>query len=567
MGDEYVLPDGSIVTLGPSDPIPPGAVPVGGGSGGGGETTNKIQVIDGVPYIFDGSRLTPAPGFQPSTQQPTVRNLGNDVFEDETGVYILEPVQGYMGTDVPAEPQKRYLTQAEQKQLLNPDTGTGSGGSAGNPLGWANLAENQRQYDLDRQYEMQSSEAEARRWLTEYTMGSQALMRQEALEQQQFDWLKQKESLAIQQGNQQLALQAQAQADQRANAMAQIRLRQEELSFQYQQATMQAEAQRRRDLSDVNAQIGVLGQDTGNRGRFAAFATANRGFGQENAAIGRGASLIDDTSAQPLEAALQEQQRLQQPTQPFGGQPWAQQQGISFGESGYSPEQAAEIQARINQQFTNQVGAAAQHGAQTINFNPADEANLKAAGITTLSDLAAGFGQGGDTVQGRMGDGNFTLSPTNPLPRMEQGGLVRGAFMAGDSTDGKENEEIIIPMGEFTAVASTKGMAPEKVKALKQRLAKFATGGLFDNLTGSPLSKQFLTDASAKFRQGTPWEGQAGALPSPVYASSPGFNPLLAQMLNSGRALEQGVPEQYSAWLTDRYRPAAMQQSGIGRSR
>lgn len=318
-----------------------------------------------------------------------------------------------------------------------------------------------------------------------------------------------------------------------------------------QQANNAAAAQKQRDIADVNDKIGVLGQDTGNRGRFASFVAANRGFGQDNTAVGQGTSLIDNSSAQPLENSLQNKQGiLARPDNPYTFNP------LSFNPVTFTP-------TTFNPVATPNYG-----GGPLSTFTPAQQgapqAQTTAAGGGAAPALSGvvnpATGQGLTQAQTQQ-DNSQTLAAAAALgiPMLEHGGQVQGAYMSGDSSDGAENPEINIPLGNRGAmVISLKGMPPAKVKALKAKMQKFATGGLFDQLDSSPLSQQFLGDASAKFREGTPWAGQSGALPSPVYQSSPGFNPQLGSLLNSGRALEQGIPTEYSSWLANRYAPAAI---------
>lgn len=308
-----------------------------------------------------------------------------------------------------------------------------------------------------------------------------------------------------------------------------------------QQANNQAAAQKRTDLANVNAQVGQLAQDTGNRGLFATFATANSGFGKANTAIGQGQSLIDNTSAGPLETQLGTRNDIMaQPDNPYTFTPTA------FQPVTFNPVPGVNLSNGPLSTFTP---------PSTGNQAPLPQMPPTASGV---NDPKTGLPLTSSQVSS---DNAATRAAAAALgiPAMAKGGMVRGAYMSGDSPDGKENAEINIPLGRGGAmVVSTRGMKPAQIKALKAKMQKFATGGLFDQLTDSPLSQQFLTDSSQQFRAGTPWAGQSGPLPSPVYQSSPGFNPDLAALLNSGRALEQGIPTTTSAFLADRYSPSGL---------
>lgn len=357
-----------------------------------------------------------------------------------------------------------------------------------------------------------------------------------------------------------------------------------------ERANNEAEAQRRRDIADQAEKIGVLGQDTGNRGRFAAFAAANKGFGSENTAIGQGLSLIDSQSVQPLETSLGNKAALEASNaRPYsftpltfnpvgfnpltgmgggaGGPLSAGGPGIGAGGiGGAAPPRPMPTLPAAMVQKPGPTSAAYHPELGASTMDPA-QGGAYAADWTPATIGAAGPLTGADTQNA----GQFHWDPegTGGIQRFEKGGIAQGAFMAGDSSDGEENPEIVIPLGAGGAmIVSTRGMKPERVKALKKGMQKFATGGLFDQLgDDAKLSKGFLTDASSKFRQGTPWAGKAGALPSPVYGSSPGFSPLLNSLLASGRALEQGIPVEYANWLTNRMRPETISGiNGVSRS-
>ncbi len=312
-----------------------------------------------------------------------------------------------------------------------------------------------------------------------------------------------------------------------------------------EQANAQAAQQKRQDLANVNTQIGTLGQDTGNRGRFAAFVAANRGWGQDNTAVGNGASLIDQQSLGPLESQLGIQKQIQ---------------GQSENPYQYTPVQFTGAAAPTPINFTPQAAALLNMPAEgpLAQAGPVPQAPAVSGGTAAPATPGVQFNpQASAAVQAYQ----QSLGANNVGTQlMSNGGMVQGAFMSGDSPDGKENPEIVIPMGDGSMVVSLKGMSDDRIREIKGRIAKFATGGLFGNVdpTQDPLSSQFLQQASDQFRQGTPWQGQQGALPSPVYQSSPGFNPQLGSLLNSGRALEQGIPTDYSSWLASRYTPNAI---------
>lgn len=471
-----------------------------------------------------------------------------------------------------SEPQKQQLDANGQAWTWNPSlnngqgdwqrdprfdkaaTGAGGGMTAGQS---AQIAQAQRQ--LDEQIRVNNE-----------TIARNAKL--DALAEQQQNWLQQKEALARSDRKDELAQTAQQQSAalqvtrdrltfdtqqaQAANQRAYDQMQQQAAMFNAQgatdvakfnaqqglateQANNQAEAQRSRDLLAANETLGTLGQDTGNRGKFAAFATANRGFGQDNKNLAT-TSFIDTGSVQPLEGAIGARNQIEaSPARPYSYTP------ITF-----NPLATMNMSPGPLTQATQPAPAGNGQNTNTGVFNPGTGQQLNAGQVA--QDNAA----------------TRAIAASMGLPAAEHGGMIKGAFMAGDSSDGKENAEIVIPLGAGGAmVVSTKGMAPERIKAMKKQMVKFATGGIFDQIGDAPLSQQFLGEASTKFRKDTPWEGLPGFLPSPVYGSSPGFNPLLNQLLASGRALEQGIPTEYSNFLTAKYAPNTIRGiSGVSRS-
>lgn len=150
------------------------------------------------------------------------------------------------------------------------------------------------------------------------------------------------------------------------------------------------------------------------------------------------------------------------------------------------------------------------------------------------------------------------------------GGIAPGAYISGE-----RGPELNIPLGDKTIVLNQKqmkaaGIDLKKLMAGSKKPEKFANGGIFDAGWGNvqdqdrTLSMQFLNDALARARAGTPF--QEGALPAPVYASTPGFSPLVTQVLGSLTSMAQGVPTEYFQELAAKYRPSGIRESVTQRS-
>jgi hypothetical protein len=150
------------------------------------------------------------------------------------------------------------------------------------------------------------------------------------------------------------------------------------------------------------------------------------------------------------------------------------------------------------------------------------------------------------------------------------GGIAPGAYISGE-----RGPELNIPLGDKTIVLNQKqmkaaGIDLKKLMSGSKKPEQFADGGIFDAGWGNvqdqdrTMSMQFLNDALARARAGTPF--QEGALPAPVYASTPGFSPLVTQVLGSLTSMAQGVPTEYFQELAAKYRPSGIRESVTQRS-
>jgi len=163
-----------------------------------------------------------------------------------------------------------------------------------------------------------------------------------------------------------------------------------------------------------------------------------------------------------------------------------------------------------------------------------------------------------------------TIEDAQRLGLYATGGVANGAYISGE-----RGPELNIPIGDKTIVLNQKqmkaaGIDLKKLMAGSKKPEKFANGGIFDAGWGNvqdqdrTMSMQFLNDALARARAGTPF--QEGALPAPVYASSPGFSPLVTQVLGSLTSMAQGVPTEYFQELAAKYRPSGVRESVTQRS-
>ena len=194
-------------------------------------------------------------------------------------------------------------------------------------------------------------------------------------------------------------------------------------------------------------------------------------------------------------------------------------------------------------------------------YRPAFDYNI----LNSAVPQSAPFERGIDpNIMRSMGLGE-TIEDAERLGLYATGGVANGAYISGE-----RGPELNIPLGDKTIVLNQKQMkaAGIDIKKLMSDSVKpkgFATGGVFDQGFGNvtdpdrTLSMQFLNDALDRARAGTPW--QTGALPSPVYASTPGFSPLVMQTLGSLTSMAQGVPTEYFQELARKYAPSGLSES------
>ena len=175
---------------------------------------------------------------------------------------------------------------------------------------------------------------------------------------------------------------------------------------------------------------------------------------------------------------------------------------------------------------------------------------------------------------------NWDTSIPHPgyFPQAEEGGMMRSAFVAGDSKSGKESEEIIIPLGPGMALVIPNKQTKKILGAGKagKQPKKMAKGGLFQqqgnsmyeglvNDTDRTRANNFLGEASRRATMGTPWD--VNRLPTPVFASSPGTSRFVTDLLASLNAIRRGIPPEYFREQAARLTPAGYSEGVIGRTR
>lgn len=392
---------------------------------------------------------------------------------------------------------------------------------------------------------------------------------------QVFEYTKTKDAFAQSQDDKRLALQAQQQAqnaqyqmdtlklqsatllNQRSSLQAQMEMQAQQENarnaLQSKQIDQQAEQARQQNLLKTNEDIAQFSSNPTDYGKLAAFQLANRGWGAANTAQ-TGANITSEESLQPLAGALQQRQGLMQPNQPTQtGQVVAPTlgaidlAGMYQGQPQRAPSRT-EVPGASLGTYVDENGNLHQAPVPGATLDPRAEANqrLEAAGVPSWVPK---FENGGATGE------NILMAIAQML------GMTPKAI-AGEK--GKANGETVMSNGDVVVI-------PDKGKSA---LPKMADGGFsFGPQYDTTEAKKFQGDAFNRAVGGTPWaQGGLGGLPTSVYASSPGFSPLVAQLLGSLNAMGKGIPQQEYLRQAEQLSPLGYnqqyghQQQIIGRS-
>lgn len=379
---------------------------------------------------------------------------------------------------------------------------------------------------------------------------------------------KTKDAYAQSVDNKKLALEAQGQVTAQSNQVAAIQLQIAGMQAQREQinatiaqqnadralaaqkANLDFQSQHADRLQSLATNIGQLAANPIDYGKYASTVLANGGgvFG------GAGKETTDNRTGRSL-APLQSLLDTRSVVQGENTSPYVAQQTTPLGPLDLS-------QVRIpgmgdNPSVAQQIAGGYQPDAKLNADRLAAEWNAAHGGMSQppasvyapqQTSEAGTSAQAGTPSNPTQAQGNASLSAAGVpdwVPRFAQGGLAEGAFVAGDSSNGREAEELIIPLGPGQALVLNKKMQAKMKPEELKRLKKMADGGVFNGgnvITASDLlgtdtsgAREFSDTALQSARQGTPWQGQP--LPTSVYASSPGFNPVVAQMLGSLRQL------------------------------
>ena len=312
-----------------------------------------------------------------------------------------------------------------------------------------------------------------------------------------------------------------AQLQQQANITnANFQMQAAQINEEYRQANIAAQQQTTRDIAGFTRQPGDVGAAAGmmRAGGGSAISTA----------VARGESAITPQSLAILDRMLGVQDTLRQGPQrveaPQVAVPNAPQQ---------QPMDLATLLAQLGQagqttpttsQETWPLGVASPLGAFTPETAASGYEGMQAnaaQGIGTVSDA---------------GGSQWSLDPdAQQWVKMENGGILDGgAAIVGDSSDGKENRELVIG----NAMVIPEDDLPKDLKKHLKGKKKLQKGGT----VGNPLmrAQTFMEDAGRIAMS----LGGFTNVPTPVQMATPGQSPWMQQLAAATTATTRGIPQE-----------------------
>lgn len=340
------------------------------------------------------------------------------------------------------------------------------------------------------------------------------------------------------------------------------------MGFNVEQANRQAEIQRQAQLQQLAESVATAGADAGDRGKLAGLLLANRGWGEANTALAD-ADLRTTQSTAPLESLLRTREDVQnQPKNPFTYTPItaATYNPTLASAPNVSPLDLSRITIPQAGGGVSGGGGGGQMVAQSPQAVTDYGGNLLQAlmGAGASADSAGGFA----SIAAQQAQAGVPQAEIAGFPKAAHGGQMDGAYISGE-----RGPEINIPLGNGQALVLNQQQAAQHGIDIRQLMAagqpNYQDGGVFSGFgnvqdTDRTRSFDFLNQASGIARAGTPFA--QGTLPTPVYASSPGFNPVVAKLLASISAQAQGIPADFWLSQASMYRPAGINERAIARS-
>lgn len=380
-----------------------------------------------------------------------------------------------------------------------------------------------------------------------------------ALAQQNQQFLREKFAFEQSEGLKADALKTQqqlfTQGYQIANMQSNIDQFNSQQNVQVQQANFNNGETRASRLQNLATQIGTLAQDAGDRGKYASTVLANSGWGADNS----------QTDYRTPESLMPLQQLLAIRANSMGGPAPITAQPVSM--PGQTPVPGAGLD--LSAAMPAPMAPTLPQQAPLPQAAPPSTAGMITAGGVPGVPQPNPYNTPDWQAQqvsptGVQTAGGFTWDPngTGGIKAAAQGGIEDGAFISGE-----KGPELNIPLGNGKVAVLNQQQMDAMGINLKS-VMKMAGGGIFDAMAGAgdtSLATDFLAQASQQQRVNTPWAG-GGALPSPVYGSSPGFDPIVLDLMASMNALERGYPAAAYKRQAALLQPAGVSEHVVRRS-
>jgi len=418
------------------------------------------------------------------------------------------------------------------------------------------------------------------------------ISQQHFIDLQNLDLARDKQRLAERQGKHQIALESASLVEQIKSRMQQRELQisqmrqsaeqfQQSMQFQGQQAgldralkimdlTEQARQFNTEQRRQVQNDIAQLSANPGDIVKAEALKQQAGGGSPISTAIAQGGNAITDESLKPLTELLNLRDSLsgqaQQPGQVFNG-------GVATGDTPQDPAAAAARQAA---NLNNVLG-------QVLQGNQ----NQPLAGSPIATALEGIAGTPGSAVQNN--GGIFSAAPGTPgsqqgfqgamaapsaeeqalideMARMtglsfgERGGVFSGPVVTGDSSTGRENQEMVMSASPIVVMPipnDSMGKAPHA-----------QTGGVFSGSTdpANEKARQFIAQALARIFERFRNQGlNFGNQPTPIGVSAPGTSAGIQQLSAGVSAAQTGFDPNSFLNEANALRPVGIGQGIFGR--
>jgi hypothetical protein len=374
-----------------------------------------------------------------------------------------------------------------------------------------------------------------------------------------------------------------------------------QMQFAVDQANQQAEEQRQDRLQSLARDISSAAQDPGDRGALASYILANQGESFDDVTD---EDMRTEASMTPLDMLLQQREQAMIPQTPFGFDAQESPQ-VAEPEFGALPQVSDFQQAQIapysptpftpppatpqvslggtyaanGAYYQPEAGAGAQYPQTPFGKTP--QGQVPSQQQITSQPLGGTVQNDAGYQYTNYGTPNAAFSALSPdayalLPdwvkqqtgaKYEEGGIAtEPGYIVGE-----EGEEFVLKLGEGQDLIIPKDKVSAKQwNRLKQlSSAGMQEGGVFASIFGpstpnTTLSKPFLDEAVQRAKSGTPWE--SGTLPGITFASTPGMDPIVTQLLASLNSLERGVPQEYFNRQAQRATPFSISPGIVRRS-